>query len=289
MRDDAGTAAELDKLRDATPLVLSIAAPLNSAREMIRRRYMHPDAQTIHHQQATFHVWTGTHYIESAPEEIRAHVYNFLDGAMRVNENDKLAPFNPNKAKIANVLEALAASAQLDGSIRAPAWLDGEPHPSEADIPACANGLLHLPTRVLLAHTPAFFGLNAVDYAYDATAGKPEAWLAFLASLWPDDQESIDTLRELFGLLLTADTSHQKAFLIAGPKRSGKGTIARVLTALIGKENVAGPTLSSLSQNFGLAPLIGKPLRSFRMRGSADEPTRKPSPSASLPSPARTL
>jgi putative DNA primase/helicase len=32
------------------------------------------------------------------------------------------------------------------------------------------------------------------------------------------------------------------------------------LTALLGKENVAGPTLSSLSQNFGLAPLIGKPL-----------------------------
>jgi putative DNA primase/helicase len=47
---------------------------------------------------------------------------------------------------------------------------------------------------------------------------------------------------------------------LVGPKRSGKGTIARVLTAILGRENVAGPTLSSLAQNFGLAPLIGKPL-----------------------------
>ena len=72
--------------------------------------------------------------------------------------------------------------------------------------------------------------------------------------------ESIETLQELFGLLLTPNTVHQKAFLLVGPKRSGKGTIARVLIGLLGRENVAGPTLSSLAQNFGLAPLIGKPL-----------------------------
>jgi putative DNA primase/helicase len=36
--------------------------------------------------------------------------------------------------------------------------------------------------------------------------------------------------------------------------------IARVLGALVGRENVAGPTLSSLGHDFGLAPLLGKPL-----------------------------
>ena len=40
----------------------------------------------------------------------------------------------------------------------------------------------------------------------------------------------------------------------------GKGVVARVLTALIGKRNVAGPTLNSLGGDFGLAPLIGKSL-----------------------------
>ena len=37
-----------------------------------------------------------------------------------------------------------------------------------------------------------------------------------------------------------------------------KGTIGRVLTALLGKENIAAPTLTSLTSNFGLQPLLGK-------------------------------
>ena len=36
--------------------------------------------------------------------------------------------------------------------------------------------------------------------------------------------------------------------------------IARTLGKLVGAENVAGPTLSSLSGDFGLAPLLGKSL-----------------------------
>ena len=48
--------------------------------------------------------------------------------------------------------------------------------------------------------------------------------------------------------------------LIVGPKRSGKGTIARVLTRLIGTGNVCGPTTSGLAGPFGLQPLIGKTL-----------------------------
>src|SRR5262245_30303787 len=43
----------------------------------------------------------------------------------------------------------------------------------------------------------------------------------------------------MFGLMLTGDTRFQKVFMLIGPKRSGKGTIARVLTELLGKDNVA--------------------------------------------------
>src|SRR5262249_41911205 len=52
----------------------------------------------------------------------------------------------------------------------------------------------------------------------------------------------------------------QKMFLLVGPKRGGKGTIARVLIQMIGRHNVAGPTLASLGANFGLQDLIGKPV-----------------------------
>lgn len=252
--------------------ILSPAAPLASARELIDRQFREGPSRTLHHHQGVFYRWARSHYVEEAYEAMRASVYRFLDGA-QVEKNGEPAPFNPNKSKVAHVLEALAAEAQLPTETRPPEWLDGTDQWPAAEILPCRNGLLHLPTREMIGHSPAFFGLNAVDYGFDPSAGEPVEWLAFLRSIWGDDTETIETLQELFGLLLTPDTSHQKAFMLVGPKRSGKGTIARVLTALLGRENVAGPTLGSLSQNFGLAPLIGKPLAivsDARLGGRAD-------------------
>jgi putative DNA primase/helicase len=48
--------------------------------------------------------------------------------------------------------------------------------------------------------------------------------------------------------------------LMIGPPRSGRGTIARILEAMIGKGSAAASTLASLGTNFGLAPPLGKPL-----------------------------
>jgi putative DNA primase/helicase len=78
--------------------------------------------------------------------------------------------------------------------------------------------------------------------------------------LWDDDIESVELLQEWMGYSLVADTSQQKMLLMVGPKRSGKGTIGRVLTRLVGAGNVVGPTTSSLAGSFGLQPLIGKSL-----------------------------
>ncbi len=265
-------ADRLDELRAEAPLVLSPGAPLDSARELVRRHHMDADHRTLHHLQGTFYRWAKSHYTESAHEIIRAATWEFLDGALR-EENRKLVPFAPTKSKVGNVIEALAAVAQLPDGTHAPAWIVPRPELDSTSILSCANGLLHLPTRTLLDHTPSFFALKAVSFPFQPSAPEPEQWLAFLRSIWPDDTASVETLQELFGLLLTADTSQQKSFLLVGPKRSGKGTIARVLTALLGRDNVAGPTLSSLTQNFGLAPLIGKPLAIIsdaRLGGRAD-------------------
>lgn len=130
------------------------------------------------------------------------------------------------------------------------------------DIINLANGELRLaPAGAQLEpHSREHYRNTQIPIEYKPDAPCPENWLRFLASVWPDDPESIDTLQEIFGLLLTADTRHQKIFLIAGPKRGGKGTIARVLGKLLGTDSVCGPTLSSLQQNFGLQPLIGKSL-----------------------------
>ena len=270
---NADPLAALDLMNADAP-ILSPSAPILIAREMVRQHYMHGDHQTLHHLQGTFYTWHGTHYAELPPESIRAAIWIFLEDAVVKDDDGKLLPFAPNKHRVANVLEALAAVCQLPAHTRAPAWVDHDEHLRAAELLSCANGLLHLPTRTLLPHSPAFFAVNTVGFGYDERAPEAQKWRAFLQSVWPHDHELIDTLQELFGLLLTRDTRHQKVFLLVGPRRSGKGTIARVLTEMLGRPNVANPTLAGLGQNFGLAPLIGKPLALIsdaKLSGRADQ------------------
>jgi len=103
---------------------------------------------------------------------------------------------------------------------------------------AAKNMLVHLPSLVegkdgFLSHSESYFTGVALDYPIDLKVAEPNAGWPFLSQLWPDDQESIQTLQEWFGYCLLPDTSQQKILFVLGAKRSGKGTIARVLTGLL--------------------------------------------------------
>jgi putative DNA primase/helicase len=167
---------------------------------------------------------------------------------------------------LGDALQALNHLALLPGSAESPAWLGGdEPFPA-AEVLACRNGLVHLPSLVegrdpyMVPPTPRFFSPNALDYDFAAEAPRPDAWLEFLGKLWPDDEQARTALQEWFGYSLLPDTSQQKILFVVGPKRSGKGTIARVLRQLVGIDNTTSPTLAGLATNFGLWPLLGKSL-----------------------------
>jgi putative DNA primase/helicase len=245
----------------AKPLILNPKDPLPSARVFTASYYLESNVRALHWHKGEFYAWTGTHYAELSDAKLRAQLYDFLEGAKRKTGDGLLEPFQPTAKRVNDVIDALKAVAHLEEGTAAPAWIEGaheKPQPDE--ILACRNGLLHLPTKQMMATTPQFFGLNAVEFDYDCKAPPPKEWLKFLAGLWPDDPDAISCLQEMFGYFLTPDTRQQKSFLLVGPKRSGKGTIARVLKSLLGNANVAGPTLSGIGTNFGLAPLIGKTL-----------------------------
>jgi putative DNA primase/helicase len=257
-----GTAGQSEKssTAGAAPLELDPQAPLAIARLFVAQKHMRGEQRTLHHQGGDFYAWNGQHYQRVELQAVRSAIYAFL--AVAVKRVGKwLVPFQPTTLRVNQVVDALAATCYLPNHQWAPIWLAAAAdQPPAAELISCANGLLHLPTGLLLPSTPAFFALNAVDFAFDPAAPPPKAWLVFLDALWRHDPEAIATLREWFGYLLTGDTSQQKVLLIVGPKRSGKGTIARVLRDLLGKQNTCAPTLASLAQQFGLAPLIGKQL-----------------------------
>jgi putative DNA primase/helicase len=236
------------------PMILDPRAPYDIALEFVRRHYHRDSVQTLHHRNGAFYSWSVRHYPEADEAALRAELYTFLNEAVR-RVTDAVVPFKPTRARVNDVLDALKAVTNLNLSLWAPTWLGQALAPADEIVPCC-NGLLHLPSGQLLEHTPEFFTHNVLEFDYDDDAPPPSQWLTFVNDLWPDDAESISTLQELFGLCLTADTRYQKAFLLIGPRRSGKGTIARVLTGLIGRDNVVGPTLGSLAEQFGPAGLI---------------------------------
>jgi P4 family phage/plasmid primase-like protien len=101
-----------------------------------------------------------------------------------------------------------------------------------------------------------FVGANGHDKAPRAN-DESRSGVAFRTALELRRLGKVGTYDEMTAAL-RADTNQQKAFMLVGAIRSGKGTIARVLTALVGKDNTVSPTPTSLGGEFGLQPLIDK-------------------------------
>lgn len=250
-------------LPSPAPRVFDPGNPLPTARAFIEDDFQNQRHRTLLHHGGQFYSWNGICYQVMESRTISAMLYKYLEPASQSVRKNEWKPFAPTAKKVREVVRALEAETHLPTNVIAiPAWLGSHRHsrPDAREIIACSNGLLHLPTLKLLPSTPAFFSTNALSFPYDPGAPEPARWLKFLGELWPSDPESISTLQEIFGYFLVPGTRQQKIFLIIGPKRSGKGTIGRVLRGLLGQNNVCAPTLASFSQNFGLQPLIGKQL-----------------------------
>jgi putative DNA primase/helicase len=256
---------------DIRPLFPPPSAPLDVARKLYSHfRIGGNGMRTLLAWRGGWMHWESTHWSELDVAHLRSETYDTLGEAdykhpireKGITVGYEIRPWSPDKHKVANVIEAMAAIGHLSAEIDPPSWIDlhSAAETSAGQVISCKNGLLDLSTRAVHNHTPALFNVVSVPFAYQTGAAEPTEWLDFFASIWPDDPDSVALLQEYVGYVLSGRTDMQKMLLLIGPTRSGKGTIARMLTELIGRGHVAGPTLASLGTNFGLSPLIGKPL-----------------------------
>lgn len=247
-------------------LILSTERTLPTAEAYVRQFHQHADGITLRYYAGVLMSWQDNHYVEIEDDAMRNRLLPWLHASVRMSCDPKSEqwvaedfPANPRTVKAA--LDSIKAHTHLAATTVSPSWLDdGAARPDAREIVPCRSSLLHLPAMRAIPPTPAFFSVNALDYDYEAGAPEPTQWQSFLGQLFEDDLQAWDLLQEWFGYCLTGDTSQHKMLLIIGPRRSGKGTIARVLTRLVGASNVCGPTTSSLAGPFGLQPLIGKAL-----------------------------
>ncbi|MBA2489139.1 MAG: hypothetical protein H0V36_07465, partial [Chloroflexi bacterium] len=236
--------------------------PMAVARELVHERYALASGDlTLRHWRGGWWTWALSHWVEREERAVRKECYAFTEHAV-YPAGKGVKPWEPTRVKVGNLLEALAAVTHLDETVDQPSWIGGKGGGAVVGgaVVAVANGLLDLGRRHLLPHSPGYWNQTAVPFDFDPEAPPPVRWLSFLSELWPGDQESVDALAEWFGYVVSGRLDMHKILLIVGPTRGGKGTIARLLGKCIGPANVAGPTLSSLSYDFGLAPLLGKSL-----------------------------
>ena len=117
------------------------------------------------------------------------------------------------------------------------------------------NGILNLATSELLPHTQEYFTSTLLPYNYDPSAQAPR-WEKFINEIFDCDIDRIALLQEWLGYMLTPSNAFQKAMLLLGRRRSGKGTIGRILEHLVGTENYSGLSLDGLANDAILESIL---------------------------------
>ena len=248
-------------------IVLNHRTPIVSAG--IFRQEIRPNL-ILH--QADWYDYGGKCYQVKEDQTIVSEVQQFLDEALCkvkvLGKNGKvreaLAPFNPRGAEVKEVAFMLRNGAHLPkDELSPPAFLNAKMNVKDARlIIPCQNGLLHLPTRKKLEHTSNFFSTYCLPINYDPSAPEPKLFLEFLNQIMCGRQHLVDGLQEAFGYTISQNRNRQKIFFLRGKKRSGKGTLMRVLGALCGDDpmtgNCAYPAMGVLGEKYGLENCVNK-------------------------------
>jgi putative DNA primase/helicase len=253
-----------DARNETAETVLSKETPYKSATLFRVARY--PDLLNFQEEWLT---WDRAAYVPLEDATIRAAVMEFLEGAKvrtRVTDSNDIAryingPFNPKPTHINAVNDMLRSQCHKEvGAVTPPVFLTGRTDPPPQNVVSCRNGLVDITTGKLYDPTPDFFTRTALPINYDPNAPAPEMWLTFLADVTSERQGLINLIWEMFGYLISTDTSHQKVFFLYGNPRSGKGTVLRTLVSLIGVLNTCSPSIKNLAGTFGFQSMIGKTL-----------------------------
>ncbi len=107
-----------------------------------------------------------------------------------------------------------------------------------------------------MPHSPDYLSTVQLAVEYDPEAKCPrfDKWLTEVL-----DPDCIEFIWEIIGYTMYSGNPLQIAVLLSGKGRNGKGSLIRILEAIIGSHNITSVTLHDLSENrFAKALLYGK-------------------------------
>ena len=122
------------------------------------------------------------------------------------------------------------------------------------------NAFYDTKRQELVPHSPKYLAINQLAVEYHPQkhldGQNMDAWLRFIAP----DSEDLEMLLQYSGYCMTRSCAQQKFLILVGSGGSGKSTFLRLLTTVIGQDNISSVSLQELTQRFASYGLMGKTL-----------------------------
>lgn len=119
------------------------------------------------------------------------------------------------------------------------------------------NGMYSLEKGILKPHLPKYLSTVQIPIEYDAKATCSK-FMKFMNDITCGDRQLITVHQQKIGYLLSPEIQCQKAFIYSGWGANGKSVLAKIISILVGEQNVSSIPLSQFSSDFGLEGIIGK-------------------------------
>jgi putative DNA primase/helicase len=244
-------------------LLLKRDAPLDNAREFARHCCHRNGTSEVWFWGDQFWRWNGQFYAPWGKEQIRGQVWDFLDGAYRLDKDGESIPFRPNRHNVDELLDALRSCLAQGPEHTPPMWIDddnnGVPAP---DWVVFRNCIVNVVTGRRRPLTHRLWTQSGFQFDWDPNAPCP-TWDKFLKDVFGDDERSVNFLEEFMGYCMTGDTRFEKAAMLIGPKRTGKSTIVHLIGKLVGEGAYVGLSFNDWLAGKATQVLIGKRVLAF--------------------------
>lgn len=235
-----------------SPLISS--EPMKVAESLMRGIFRTPAKKSgLWAFRGDFYQWYGNCWVRRDQEWVEDLCWRELEdahyqeiGADGMPRTRRLAP---NRQKIDNIVRGLAARVRMPHS-NIPVWLN-DPSRDAGSVIAFQDKLVDAKTGDIVERTEDWFDPVILPVNYNPAAECPR-WMKCLEEWGNNDPEWSLLLMRWMGYCLMNHRRHARWLLMYGKVRSGKGTIGKVLQALLGIDGFMNTSLDDLSGDFGL-------------------------------------
>ncbi len=228
--------------------------------------------ESAHRGGYTYHCCLRTSEAGNRPDEAAEYVLSEMK-IKTLSDTKEMLFWNSSwhfggETKIEKLVQEKFHAAQLDhvatnhfitevlGHLRRRTYVDRKEFDADPSILVLKNCVLDLRDFTVKEHSPEYLTIGQLPVEYRPDAKCPR-WEEFVGQAMR--KEDIPASQEFSGSILEKNYKHQTAWMLLGTGLNGKGTFARVLTMVIGPENVSAVSLQELQSNkFARANLYGK-------------------------------